>query len=257
MSDRNNKLQNALFPLLILLIVLLLMLINWLWLKDMDDRGTFGDMFGGINALFSGLAFAGVIYAILLQRRDLELQRAELRGQREQMEAHNRALLKQNFESTFFQLLRLHTEITRAVDITNVNPPIIGRECFEKFDQEFRNDYRQTPPTLSAEARVDAAYDAFYEAWQSDVGHYFRSLYNLIKFVHRSDEADKRFYTSLVRAQLSTYELTMIFYNCISHKGREHFKPLVNEYGLLKSMPPALIVDRDLLMTHYEARAFQ
>ena len=185
------------------------------------------------------------------------LQRVELRGQREQMEAHNRALLKQNFESTFFQLLRLHTEITRAVDITNVNPPIIGRECFEKFNQEFRDYHRQTPVTLSAEARVDAAYDAFYEAWQSDVGHYFRSLYNLIKFVHRSAEADKHFYTSLVRAQLSTYELTMIFYNCISHKGREHFKPLVNEYGLLKALPPALIVDQDALMSLYEARAFQ
>jgi hypothetical protein len=257
MTDRNNKLHSTVFPLLILLIVLLLMLINWLWLKDMAERGTFGDMFGGVNALFSGLAFAGVIYAILLQRRDLELQRVELRGQREQMEAHNRALLKQNFESTFFQLLRLHTEITRAVDITNVNPPIIGRECFEKFNQEFRDYHRQTPVTLSAEARVDAAYDAFYEAWQSDVGHYFRSLYNLIKFVHRSAEADKHFYTSLVRAQLSTYELTMIFYNCISHKGREHFKPLVNEYGLLKALPPALIVDQDALMSLYEARAFQ
>jgi hypothetical protein len=257
MSDKHTKLQNVLFPILILLIVLLLMLINWLWLKDMDDRGTFGDMFGGVNALFSGLAFAGVIYAILLQRHDLELQRVELRGQREQMEAHNRALLKQNFENTFFQLLRLHTDITKAVDITNVSPPIIGRECFEKFDQEFRNFYGQTHSALSAEARVDAAYNAFYEAWQSDVGHYFRSLYNLIKFVHRSNEADKLFYTSLVRAQLSTYELTMIFYNCISHKGREHFKPLVNEYGLLKAMPQALIVDRELLMAHYEASAFQ
>lgn len=42
------------------------------------ERGTFGDMFGAINALFSGLAFAGVIYAIFLQRKELELQREEL-----------------------------------------------------------------------------------------------------------------------------------------------------------------------------------
>lgn len=37
-------------------------------------RGEFGDMFGGLNALFSGLAFAGVVYALLLQRKDLQLQ---------------------------------------------------------------------------------------------------------------------------------------------------------------------------------------
>ena len=30
-----------------------------------DKAGEFGDTFGAINALFSGLAFAGVVYAIL------------------------------------------------------------------------------------------------------------------------------------------------------------------------------------------------
>ena len=46
---------------------------------QMEARGQFGDLFGGVNALFTGLAFAGVIYTILLQRRELELQREELR----------------------------------------------------------------------------------------------------------------------------------------------------------------------------------
>ena len=44
----------------------------------MTRRGTFGDMFGAANALFSALAFACVFYAMLLQRRDLRLQRDEM-----------------------------------------------------------------------------------------------------------------------------------------------------------------------------------
>jgi hypothetical protein len=48
------------------------------WLGEMDTRGQFGDIFGGVNALFTGLAFAGVIYTIFLQRKELELQREEL-----------------------------------------------------------------------------------------------------------------------------------------------------------------------------------
>ena len=36
------------------------------------DRGIFGDMFGAVNALFSGLAFVGIQYTILLQRADLK-----------------------------------------------------------------------------------------------------------------------------------------------------------------------------------------
>ena len=42
------------------------------------DRGLFGDMFGGLNTVFSGLAFLGVIYAIILQKEELGLQRKEL-----------------------------------------------------------------------------------------------------------------------------------------------------------------------------------
>lgn len=52
---------------------------NW------QDRGTFGDMFGAVNALFSGLAFSGVIYTILLQRKELVLQRKELELTRQEL----------------------------------------------------------------------------------------------------------------------------------------------------------------------------
>lgn len=69
---------------------------------DMATRGQFGDLFGGLNTLFSGLAFAGVVYAILLQRKDLELQREELKLTREELkrtaeaqEKSERALSKQ------------------------------------------------------------------------------------------------------------------------------------------------------------------
>lgn len=38
-------------------------------------RGQFGDLFGSVNALFSGLAFAGLIITIRQQHKDLEYQR--------------------------------------------------------------------------------------------------------------------------------------------------------------------------------------
>jgi hypothetical protein len=90
-------------PLLFLaLIVLLLWAASGLLLYGHPDRGTIGDMFGAVNALFSGLAFAGVVYAIFLQRRELELQREELRATRvelsrsaEAQEKSERALVQQ------------------------------------------------------------------------------------------------------------------------------------------------------------------
>lgn len=59
------------------------LLVTWL-VPTWSDRGTFGDMFGAVNSLFSGLAFAGVIYTILLQQQELSLQREEMRLARQE-----------------------------------------------------------------------------------------------------------------------------------------------------------------------------
>lgn len=102
--------------------VVLLFLLNLslvLFIKDSTWRGTFGDQFGAVNALFSGLAFTGLIYTIILQRRDLEIQRHDLKLQREEIalnrkemeeqtaefEKQNETLKIQRFENTFFNML--------------------------------------------------------------------------------------------------------------------------------------------------------
>ena len=72
------------------------------------------------------------------------------------------------------------------------------------------------------------------------VGHYFRNLYNFVKFVDQEsdfpkDHKDKKFYTNLIRAQLSSDELGLLFYNCLSNRGAK-FKVLVEKYALLEDM---------------------
>ena len=77
-------------PLLILLILVIQIcaggVIYWS-LDSWANRASFGDMFGAVDTLFSGLAFAGVIYTILLQKQELELQREEIKRYREIQQA--------------------------------------------------------------------------------------------------------------------------------------------------------------------------
>lgn len=40
-----------------------------LWFGDIEKSGTFGDSFGAINSLFSGIALALAIYSMILQQR--------------------------------------------------------------------------------------------------------------------------------------------------------------------------------------------
>lgn len=61
----------------------------------LPERGTFGDMFGAVNALFSGLAFLGVILAIVLQYEELKEQRLEIQQSRVAQEESAKALTAQ------------------------------------------------------------------------------------------------------------------------------------------------------------------
>ena len=70
-------------------VVIAVLIVFWLsvtnLISDPAQQGQFGDMFGAANTLFSGLAFAGIIYTIWLQRTELKLQRIELRDTKEEL----------------------------------------------------------------------------------------------------------------------------------------------------------------------------
>lgn len=58
---------------------------------ELQDRALFGDAYGSLNTLFSGLAFAGLIYTVILQKEELSLQRKELELTRAELERSARA----------------------------------------------------------------------------------------------------------------------------------------------------------------------
>lgn len=217
--------------------------------------------FDPLNALFSGLAFWGVIYAILLQKSELELQRRELkltrgevRGQKEQLKAQNATLKQQRFENTFFSLLSLFNSIVNSLEISRAfqlgQPPHVfakGRECFSQFYSEFQNGYttqQRENPGWGHLTLCVSAYDRFADSKQAHVGHYFRTLYNIVKFIAASEVDNKQIYINILRAQLSSSELNLLFYNCLSKYGNLKFKPFIEQYGLLENMTFSYLIDQ-------------
>ena len=55
-----------------------------------EKYGTFGDTYGALNTLFSGLAFAILIITMLMQRQELKAQREELAEQRNELIAQRK-----------------------------------------------------------------------------------------------------------------------------------------------------------------------
>lgn len=244
-----------------LLIIIALWLVFWIfitnsgWLNEWNDRGTFGDMFGAINSLFSGLALAGVIYTILLQRIELKQNTTELRGQKEQFIIQNETLFQQKFENTFFQMLNLHHEIVQGSKLTD---GVEGRKFFNRIQKDvslrFQERLSQTPNyTVDVLSKY---YFEIYINYQNVLGHYFRNMYHIVKLVDRSSVSDKKYYTDILRAQLSSSEIYLLFYNCLSENGNQKFKPLIEKYSFLKNLDSSFL-NQNKDLTFYEREAFE
>lgn len=224
--------------------------LNWYLLHGVggSDRGTFGDMFGASNALYSGLALVGIIYAIFVQRAEIAIAKQELKytktildGQREQLEKQNDAIAIQSFENTFFRLLELFADLTNNLDLerstlSRSDNPIRGKDVFAQFVRDIDNEKSSLLVDPDSPPTPHEIYDRVYSKRSSELGHYFRTMYNIVKFIDASNIVEKKFYTNILRAQLSDSELVLLMYNGISSRGKK-FKPYIERYELLDNLP--------------------
>jgi hypothetical protein len=262
--------------------------------EDWTARGQFGDSYGAMNALFSGIAFAALVYTMILQKAELRLQRKELeetrseiRAQRVQLEAQTQTFTQQSFENTFFKLIELHHKIVNSTDTKDAlksgDDLVHGRDCFDAWCRIFvyfcHNKASNNSRDLALWDRVNGAKthmewlceempeqfsQSFLDVWEeqyvkhrSDLGHYFRNFYHIVKLVDSQfnlTSGQKQSYASILRAQLSSGEIGLLFYNGLPPRGSK-FKPLIEQYALLKNLES----DQLVLAKHraeYHASAF-
>jgi len=275
LTDKDDKDENINWKPIIIVGFLIALLWIWTFVSfvfidapawfPIKDRGSFGDMFGGLNALFSGFAFTGIIFTILMQRKELALQRKELRytheileAQRQEMKAQNETLKIQQFENTFFSMLSSFNEVVNSIEVSDIEG---GSEKGRKRIQSTGKDFYamckplKNPPINYGLTHCLDEYSNWFKLYEVEFGPYFRTMFKLIEFVHLSGFGNKKVYIDLLCAQLSSYEAGLLFYHCLSDNGLGNFKELVEKYGLLKHMPNNFL----LSVSHreyYELSAF-
>ena len=213
--------------------------------------GTVASLWALAGLFFIYVAFLGQKQQLLNQQLEImysqlevKYTRFELEGQKKELIEQNLTLRKQRFENTFFQLLHNHQDIVAGIDIRRSNGVLVseGRDCFKSFYQRFSNHNN-----ISKEIGYTLKqYMEMYKSHQADLGHYFRNIYHILKFIDGSkeiEESEKYKYASLLRALLSSYELIIIFYNCLGDYGIKKFKPLIEKYSFLKNIDYSLLVD--------------
>lgn len=234
------------------------------FIDDPTNQGTFGDMFGAVNALFSGLAFAGLIATLLYQREELKLQRKELNEQKLEFREQNKTLKRQRFENTFFNMLSLQQEIVANISFDEVKAIFdfnAHTQDKQRTSYNGRTLFREIYLNLKVAIDTKHSYQGVKSAIQANnynvysyipattrFDHYFRHLYRIFKYVDTSDlipNNERYEYACIVRSQLSDYELVMLFYNCLTSNGRAKFKPLIEKYVIFNNLREELLANAE------------
>ncbi|CAM3466539.1 MULTISPECIES: putative phage abortive infection protein [Saccharibacillus] len=249
------------------------------------DRGTFGDMFGSINTIFSGFAFGGIIYTIYQQRAEFRLQREELRLQRNEVAKTNAALDEQvkaanvqRFENTFFNMIQLHNHIVKDIVViddyvhpSNLTPArfienrnYTGKEAFSYLYDMFNGDYlhkfsnEETDNEDALElvrqrlSYLDKSYHYFFTRYENMLQPYYKNLLNLLATVDENEwinEKEKKYYMRIVESQLSPDELLMLFYKTLTKKGFK-LHEITKKYSLMDDLDQGKILIKSDLMLY-------
>ena len=223
-----------------------------------DKTAHIGDAIGGITAPFVAILAAALTFLAFWVQYDFN-------------EKQQVSIEKQRFEHNLYEMLNIHESITQSLKVEIVDESadvesssrIIakreGRDVFQLL-------YEVIPISASTGtvngiiilnteqykglrelfAKRDNDRLAIYER-NSEVGkldHYFRQLYNIFRMIavdKQLSDDEKYEYARIVRSTLSQYELVVLFYNCLSVKGIERFKPIIENFAIMNNLRKELL----------------
>lgn len=199
---------------------------------SLDSLNSFGGNFNVLTSLFTGLAFAGLIISVILQTQELKATREEFSGQK-------KALQNQEFDNKFFQMLNLLNTIKSNLTLGRFN----GDKVFERLLIELLIEIKQQASVdLNETDKLNIfikIFDEYNDTYDTNFKYYFLNLYQIFKYISKSAPKGKtKFYSNIIRAQLSKNELILLTYNAIGVQNftTNTYQQYIESYSLLEHM---------------------
>lgn len=179
-------------------------------------------------------------------------------------------------ENTIVKQLEFHYNMLKGINIINstgkqygeyLNRIVYGQTAFEVLYDTLKdiyvkmpgNSYKDSNDIAAEERRIKDSFTQLYNEYGSQFGNYFKNLYLLISYINDITIKDfnKKYYISLVKSQLSKYEILLLAYNCIwiqirpKPKGR-NFIEFAKEYDLLSALELNELIESVSSVNHKE-----
>jgi hypothetical protein len=229
-----------------------------------EERAQIGDFVGGFTTpVLTSLTFIGVLVGIALQRRELIATRKELEFTRIETEksaialkAQAAAIETQNFERTLFESLSFLNSIIEDLSEVRSTQTFGGRKAFRLLHRDLFSDARhiefKETDDLNSHLEDQKLSNAL-QACRTPLAPYFRTLYNIYRYLDESSFSDRKFYSRIIRAQLDDYFLVILYYNSLTERGK-NFQTYISKFDILDNLREDLLPHKSHLLLLGEMR---
>lgn len=249
LSDRffsdKTALVTAVVAIVVLILAFLVFLIfkNWTFSNVLDDKivAHFGDFVGGVVGTLLAFAAAILYYAALKeQRKDVEnnkeslvLQNEALKQQIEEfkqqkteleetrrvyerqtelMSEQSNIMKRQQFESSFYALLRVYMDCKIQMNSRENN-------CFktwvERINEKLPDNFNNND-IIGRHNMILSSYEDLYVEERDVFSPYFKTVYRILCLIDNTsflEDNEKVQYVKIFRTQLSDYETLLLYYD--------------------------------------------
>ncbi|WP_189459242.1 putative phage abortive infection protein [Jeongeupia chitinilytica] len=227
----------------LIVIGLYLAIFNGELTRDQDKWGQFGDFVGGVlNPIFSLMALIALLATFDLQVRELKLSAKELKNSADALAAQNATMERQNQEASFFNLLGVLAKVVDGLSYKESSLMGVvssksaikysGREAFHPLCNLWLMDLLRAHRRgdFDVDIAKEMLVEKYFDSIEFRLGHYFQVVLSLVRFVDRSN--DKSYFSEIIAAHLTIYEMELIHYYCLLGLSDE-LRDLVEKYELI------------------------
>lgn len=249
---------------LILVLFALFIVISPVLGVDVGTRGAYGDSFGIITSLFTGLGFAGLTITLIIQQIQIGKQEAEFQWTKDESAA-------ERYEATLYKLLDMYKKSVDSVIIKDGGSNIVGLDAIGLANNRVSRTLRKNMATripgdiarrlgkdvLTArdKAILTQIFSRNIELICGSFCYQGRLIKSFLVLMHhledrrpqRFGEAEMKYPRMMIQSQLTHLEVTYFFYLGLAFREEDLIRRALRSSGLFAAFPT---------ICHYEAHRY-